>query len=591
MSEQIRRAELKFTAALAEHNISFRAMDHLSELFGDVFHDSEIAKGFACKRTKAANLVYDVMAPSFEKNLVSDIKDTNKLLGKTLFSLIIDESTDISTEKLLAVVVKYYSFNDNTLKTKFLSSVKLSGESAEDIFSALCKHLTNLNLDIKNILGFAADTTNVIFGKNNSVVSKIKSINPHCIFVKCVCHSSALAVSYACRTLPRSLDQIVKETYSYFSHSSKRKREFKVFQEFVGTENHNILRHYEIRWLSLHNCVSRIVEQWDALKLYFQQESLIERNHSAHFLHESFDNSYIKLYFLFLDYILPIVNKLNIIFQGNECAVHNIFRNSSEMLKSILSCYMKNCYISSTSVENIEPNSTVNFLDLKEMYLGIQVTKQISLLRQQSTKPNVTVSAIMDFLKRCQSFLVELCTQLKVRLPFSQGILNLRFIDPQVAVYEPFASLSNVLDMFPNVLENDAIKQSIDEEYRQMKYDKDVQNLMCSDGSNSSCANVEQFWNKVNNLTDSGNITKYKHLTNFVKCLMCIPISNAQCERIFSQVNIIKTKYRNRFLPNHISCLLHVKQSLSDGCTSFEPSKEMLQCNKLSCNEYNTDSE
>ncbi|KAG5864864.1 hypothetical protein JTB14_010229 [Gonioctena quinquepunctata] len=40
VSQEIRQAELRFCVTLAEHNISFRAMDHRSELFGKMFHDS-----------------------------------------------------------------------------------------------------------------------------------------------------------------------------------------------------------------------------------------------------------------------------------------------------------------------------------------------------------------------------------------------------------------------------------------------------------------------------------------------------------------------------------------------------------------------
>ena len=80
-------------------------------------------------------------------------------------------------------------------------------------------------------------------------------------------------------------------------------------------------------------------------------------------------------------------------------------------------------------------------------------------------------------------------------------------------------------------------------------------------------------------------------MASFVKCLMCLPISNAQCERIFSQVNMVKTKYRNRFTSNHISSVLHVKQGLTDGCTSFDPTTDMLKVNKFSNNDYTIDLE
>lgn len=54
-----------------------------------------------------------------------------------------------------------------------MNSVKLSGETTENIFYSLCESLNDLNLNIKDILGVAADTTNAMFGINNSVVLKI----------------------------------------------------------------------------------------------------------------------------------------------------------------------------------------------------------------------------------------------------------------------------------------------------------------------------------------------------------------------------------------------------------------------------------
>lgn len=49
-----------------------------------MFDDSEIAKGFSCKCTKSAQLIYDVMAPSFEKQFLTDIKNTSNLSGNAM---------------------------------------------------------------------------------------------------------------------------------------------------------------------------------------------------------------------------------------------------------------------------------------------------------------------------------------------------------------------------------------------------------------------------------------------------------------------------------------------------------------------------
>ena len=73
LTQETKRAELKICSFIAEHNISFRVMDHLSPLISETFHDSAIAKGFSCKRTKAAALTYNVLAESFKSSLQKDI--------------------------------------------------------------------------------------------------------------------------------------------------------------------------------------------------------------------------------------------------------------------------------------------------------------------------------------------------------------------------------------------------------------------------------------------------------------------------------------------------------------------------------------
>ena len=45
-------AELKFAMFVAEHNIPFQAMDHLTEVMRSAFPDSKIASEFTCKHTK-----------------------------------------------------------------------------------------------------------------------------------------------------------------------------------------------------------------------------------------------------------------------------------------------------------------------------------------------------------------------------------------------------------------------------------------------------------------------------------------------------------------------------------------------------------
>lgn len=494
-----------------------------------------------------------------------------------VFSLIIDESTDVSTTKVLAVAAKYYSTKLQSPQTKFLCMVDLTGETAQDLFNSLNNALTARNLDLANLIGFAADTTNVMFGERNSVVSKIREVNPNCVFVKCICHSTNLSVSYACKKLPRSIELFVKDVYAYFSHSSQRQREFADFQNFTDTPTHRMLRHYDIRWLSLYQCIHRIVEQWTALKLFFQGEYLGNRNANAtcQFLHEHLNNDDTKLYLNFLDFIFPITSKFNTIFQSDQTVIHKIQSDIQSMMTSILSCYMQVNYIKTTPLRSLDPNSVIHFLPLKNIYLGTSVALALDSLNNDiRNRPRIE-----EFLKRCQAFLIELSTQFLRRIPIQDDLFQeLSFLDPQKAVFGEFQTLIRVLQRFPNLVTQDKI-QAIDNEYRELKIDNTVSDLL-SATSTTDAFKVDKFWNEVGKISDVNGEVKYPNLVRFVQQMTILPVSSAKVERIFSDINRIKTKDRNRFNNKNVAAIIHGKEGLRQiegGCSTFVPDRSMLQ--------------
>lgn len=279
-----------------------------------------------------------------------------------------------------------------------------------------------------------------------------------------------------------------------------------------------------------------------------------------------------------MDYILQIVNKLNTIFQGDYTTVHIAFKDISEAYVCLLSCFMKGNVLKTEDPSSIDPNSYMNFLPLKDLYLGVNVSTEIDRLSTDiSLKPGIQV-----FLQRMQSFLSELCNQLKKRLPITSIFKDLQFLDPQHIVYKEFVSILTIAKRFPNLVDDKNI-QNIDDELRQMKFDKNLSDLLESGGSVASAIlSVDKFWGAVGKIMSANGAINYP---NFAKALLSLPMSNASCERIFSQVNLTKTKTRNRFLNKHVSNLITVKEGIKDNgdCTSFIPSKDMIKMMSSKC--------
>lgn len=110
--DMVTRAEIKLSSFLAEHNISFNTIDHLTDLLKDIFSDSAIAQKICLKRTKATTIMKSVSTVA-QKSVIHDMKEN-------LFSVILDETTDTSTCKTCAVVVKYFKNETSRFETRFV---------------------------------------------------------------------------------------------------------------------------------------------------------------------------------------------------------------------------------------------------------------------------------------------------------------------------------------------------------------------------------------------------------------------------------------------------------------------------------------
>ncbi|XP_033122103.1 uncharacterized protein LOC117121110 [Anneissia japonica] len=106
----------------------FRQADHLTDVMKRMFPDSEIAKKLTMKRTKASYVMQDGIA-SHEVDSLAEICRTQK------FSLLIDESTDVSVTQILAVVVRF--FHKRKVTDALLAAVEVEDGSAESLYAAV----------------------------------------------------------------------------------------------------------------------------------------------------------------------------------------------------------------------------------------------------------------------------------------------------------------------------------------------------------------------------------------------------------------------------------------------------------------------
>ena len=87
-------------------------------------------------------------------------------MNETWWSLILDETTDVSVETKLVLVAQFWDMLSFKLNVSLIGMLHCPITTADGIVGTVCKTFDELGLHMGNIVGFAADTCNVMFGSS-----------------------------------------------------------------------------------------------------------------------------------------------------------------------------------------------------------------------------------------------------------------------------------------------------------------------------------------------------------------------------------------------------------------------------------------
>lgn len=411
--ESIKYAEIKLAGWTAAHDQPFLVMDHLIPLLQDIFPDSDIAQSLAMKKTKNKGVIMNVLGADEKENMTCILKSSK-------FSILTDESTDIASVKTACILVRLYSEINGRIVTRFWNLEQIfhandprsteEGASAKRLFEMLQETFRSRDIPYDNVIGFASDGCNVMMGCKNSVASRMKECYPGIRIVKCLSHSLHLCASEACKVLPRACEDLARNIFNFLNGSAKRQASFAQFQMFLSIDVLKILHPSQTRWLSLVAVVVRILDNWDALRLFFDEKWLSERLETVERIHIALNDSITKSYFLFLAWVLPKISGMNEYFQSEKIVATFVHEKMVNSYKDLLLTFMKREYVYRTDVQEIRPDDLSHWLDISQLYLGVGVLRHLEK-KEESEK----AQPIHEFKIRCRNFLVTVCVQMKQR--------------------------------------------------------------------------------------------------------------------------------------------------------------------------------
>lgn len=550
------KAESTLAMFICEH-ASILTTDHLSQVCKKSFSDSHSAD-LRLHRTKCTNIIKNILAPHFYQELVDDIGDQE-------YSVLIDESTDVSVSKLLGVTVRYFSKSVKKIISTFLGLVELEDGTANNIVNGLKLLLSGLNLNIKKLIGIGTDNASVMTGTTNGVHQLLKNEtgNENLILVRCVCHSLQLAMSHASEeTLPRNIDFLIRETYNWFSHSSKRQIYYKDLFKTMnsGSKPLKIPQLSNTRWISIEPAVSRILEQWNELRLLFQVARRNEHCYMAETLYNMYNDPVNHLYLIYLKPILQEVQIVNKLFESNDVDVCKLYNDLIGLTESI-----SRRILNPTARVDVLTQNIASYVD-PSLYMGyVFETKLREYNLAQEVEQNVR--------RRCVNFTLKLVNELQARLPTNLAVLkkiNMFSVQETLKVLKP--EIVEIAQEFTT----DATK--IDKLVSQWRNINHMQ-WQCT-------SSTIEFWCEVLDFKDAAGNNPFLELAGFATMLLTLPHSNADIERVFSQVNLVKTKLRNSLSLTTLNAILYVRFGLkrvNKCCHSYDIPDPILR--KLGTNE------
>ncbi|KAK8372811.1 hypothetical protein O3P69_017374 [Scylla paramamosain] len=227
----------------------------------------------------------------------------------------------------------------------------------------------------------------------------------------------------------------------------------------------------------------------------------------------------------------PASTRVNKLFESDRCNANRLLEDLMSLYKSILQrLMMPRTFCTWRAVADYDVNDERNHLPLEAVDFGVKFYIELGQSRLDS-------GIVHTVKKHGRDFLMKLLQELQQRLPSNINHLqSLDALTPEtvLGVRKPRLQELSFLPKYSGDI------GKLDGQWQRLatvSWPKDVIN------------DSEKFWLTVHSHQDASGERDFKEVGQFALSMLSLPISNASVERVFSQMNLIKNKLRNRMRP------------------------------------------
>lgn len=246
---------------------NFRALLRMRLKCGDKDlseHMENMALNASYMSPKIQNEIIAICGNLLQKKIVNEIKDAQ------YFSILVDETMDISKLEQLSICVRYALEENNiySLKEDFLCFIDVEKTTGEALAGEILSALRALNIDCDYLVGQGYDGAAAMKGSFNGVQAIIREKYPEALYVHCCSHSLNLALCHACKiSAVRNCIGTIKAVGNFFRSSAKRTKLLKenIKAEFPESKWTTLIPMCETRWVENHDGLIRFREIYKCL--------------------------------------------------------------------------------------------------------------------------------------------------------------------------------------------------------------------------------------------------------------------------------------------------------------------------------------
>ena len=477
------------------------------------------------------------------------------------FSVMIDESNDISTTKHLIIYVRFLL--NSIPQTRFLGLVHVDKCDAENITKELLEYLIRCGLNLKQLYSFTSDGASVMTGAKNGVSARLtQQINLHLVSMHCCAHRLELASLGSAHEFPIlvEVETTLNEICKFFKMSAVRLGHLKHACKFVEIDFKRPIRSVATRWLSLFRSCDRINYLYPAIVIVIQHAAELKDKQAEHA--KALIGKIRKLKFIvcmsMLQHHLTPVYEMCQIFQREDITINKM----SQQIKSTIS--------------QIKTNSALGLTkEIKQLLVNAKLcreagNKPLYYLFDHCKVTGYNDEDITDLNDLATDYCNGLIEAIETRFPNEKIIDSFKIFDLNTWPH------NKPMEMFefgikPIQVLGQHFGRSLSNETKQLQSPSVVNSKELYNEWFSFRSLITTKYNSTDNTLpekfDNAIVFKrlqseyqsgYKNLFKLANIYHIISPSSAPCERGFSSTNLIKTPLRNKITTDTLDSAVRI---------------------------------